>query len=84
MTFRERMHNIGMALCGPAPSGPYGPPVAPPTPRLRDNKGRLLKGKKLAEFNRLADIARSAAADRLETARQFIDSAYDGPGFSAL
>src|SRR6266702_818276 len=41
--FRERMHRIGMALFGPAPSGPYGPPVPPPAPRPRDHRGRLIR-----------------------------------------
>ena len=43
ITFRERMRRIGMALLGPAPSGPYGPPVPPPAPRPRDHRGRLIK-----------------------------------------
>jgi hypothetical protein len=42
VTFRERLHRIGMAMYGPATMGPYGPSV-PPTPRLRDHRGRLIK-----------------------------------------
>ena len=37
VTFRQRMHRIGMALLGPAQTGPYGPPVPPPAPRPRDH-----------------------------------------------
>jgi hypothetical protein len=40
---RERLHRIGMALLGPAPSGPYGPPIPPPAPRPRDHRGRLIR-----------------------------------------
>jgi hypothetical protein len=42
VTFRERLRRIGMAMYGPATMGPYGPSV-PPTPRLRDHRGRLIK-----------------------------------------
>ena len=83
MTIRQRMHDIGMAMFGPAPSGPYGPPVAPPAPRPRNKAGRLLHGKKLAEFNRLASAARTAAVDGLGNAWVAIDSAFDGPGLGA-
>jgi hypothetical protein len=47
VTFRERMHRIGMALFGPAPMGPYGPPSTPPAPRPRDHRGRLIKQPKI-------------------------------------
>jgi hypothetical protein len=42
VTFGERLRRIGMAMYGPADMGPYGPSV-PPTPRLRDHRGRLIK-----------------------------------------
>lgn len=82
MTIRERMHNIGMAMFGPAESGPYGPPVAPPAPRPRNSSGRLLRGKKLVEFRRLASAARAAATDAIDNAWESIDSAFDGPRLS--
>jgi hypothetical protein len=43
VTFRLRLRRIGMALLGPADSGPYGPPVPPPARRPRDHRGRLIK-----------------------------------------
>lgn len=43
VSLKQRLHNIGMAMFGPANSGPYGPAVPPPTPRPRDAHGRLLK-----------------------------------------
>jgi hypothetical protein len=42
VTLRERMRKIGMALYGPATTGPYGPST-PPVPRPRDHRGRLIK-----------------------------------------
>jgi hypothetical protein len=42
VTLRERMRKIGMALYGPATTGPYGPST-PPVPRARDHRGRLIK-----------------------------------------
>jgi len=42
VTLGERLYRIGFALFGPAQTGPYGPPVPPPTPRPRDRKGRLI------------------------------------------
>jgi hypothetical protein len=39
------MHRIGMALLGPADSGPYGSST-PPIPRPRDHRGRLIKDPK--------------------------------------
>jgi hypothetical protein len=84
MTVRNRMHNIGMALFGPAPSGPYGPPVAPPAPRPRDLRGRILRGRKLADFTRLAELARATSISGVEQARLSIESAFDGfPAASA-
>ena len=47
VTFRERLHRIGMALLGPAQTGPYGPPVPPPAPRPRDHRGRLIRQHKV-------------------------------------
>jgi len=82
MTIRERMHNVGMAMFGPATSGPYGPPVAPPAPRPRNKAGRLLRGKKLAEFTRLATAARAAATATIDNAWESLDSAFDGPRLS--
>jgi hypothetical protein len=41
--FRQRLRTIGMALLGPADSGPYGPPKPPPVPRPRDHRGRQIK-----------------------------------------
>lgn len=67
MTIKERLHAVGMALFGPAPSGPYGPPVPPPPPRPRSKSGRLLHGRKLAEFHRLANAARALAERGMES-----------------
>lgn len=43
VSVKQRLNNIGMAMFGPANSGPYGPAVPPPAPRPRDAHGRLIK-----------------------------------------
>jgi hypothetical protein len=42
MTFQQRMHRIGMAMFGPANSGPYGPPEPRQPVRPRDHYGRVI------------------------------------------
>jgi hypothetical protein len=42
-SFRERMHKIGMAMFGPADSGPYdGTPDPAHSLQPRDGRGRLV------------------------------------------
>ena len=57
--FAQRMFRIGMAVFGPADTGPYGPSAGPPPPRPRDHKGRLIKTPKVRK-RRLLRAAASA------------------------
>ena len=39
------LYRLTAALFGPASTGPYGPPTAPPVPKRRDRWGHLVKGR---------------------------------------
>ncbi len=75
MSIRTRLDIIGMALCGPATTGPYGPAVAPPAPRPRDARGRLLSRQKIEEITRMSAIAKATAIAGLDSARQTVSDA---------
>lgn len=70
MSIRTRLNIIGMAVFGPAETGPYGESAGPPPPRLRNAKGRLLSNKKIAELVRLNAVASATATASLDSVRQ--------------
>jgi hypothetical protein len=87
MSLRERFNAIGMALFGPADTGPYGPESAPPPPQPRDSHGRVISQKKIAraqatmrEVARVAEIAKATTVAGLDAARQSIEGLFGGPG----
>lgn len=80
MTVRERLHTIGMALFGPANSGPYGAEVAPPPPKPRDAHGRVISSRRIAraqatiaQLARMAEIAKATTVAGLVASRQSVD-----------
>jgi hypothetical protein len=86
MTVRERLNIIGMAVFGPADSGPYGPESAPPPPQPRDSHGHVISAKKIAraqatmaEVARVAEIAKATTVAGLDAARQSIEGLLSGP-----
>ncbi len=90
MTVRDRLNSIGMAVFGPAETGPYGPDAAPPPPQPRDSHGRVISPKKIAraqatmsEVARVAEIARATTVAGLDAARQSIEGLLAGPGTHA-
>lgn len=58
-----RRYKIMFAMFGPADTGPYGAPVPPPAPRLRNARGRLLSAKQVAKM-RYAETAAKVSLDR--------------------
>lgn len=44
-------------ILGPAETGPYGPPTAPPAPRPRDARGVVLSARRLARLTAAAPVS---------------------------
>lgn len=76
MSIRTRLNIIGMAVFGPADTGPYGEAPPPPPPRPRNARGRLLSRKKIEELTRLNAIATATAVASLDSLRQTVVDAF--------